>query len=72
MDLLEAIKMLLVLRSDRLLVAKHWRVMFTDARVATGLNFFWCDKSHSDSFRFVLRETQHYPETLRRRVSLLP
>ena len=46
----------------------RWRVMVTDARVASGLNLFRCDKSHSHSLRFVLRDTQHYPETLCRKV----
>ena len=38
------------------------------AKVAEGLNLFRCDKSHEHSLRFVLRETQHYPDVLCRRV----
>ena len=32
-----------LLGNDGLPVAKRWRVMVTDARVASGLNFFRCD-----------------------------
>ena len=57
-----------LLGNDGLPIAKRWRVMVTDARVSEGLNSLRCDKSHEHSLRFVLRETQHYPDVLCRRV----
>ena len=57
-----------LLGNDGLPVAKRWRVMVTDARISEGLNSFRCDRSHGHSLRFVLRETQHYPDVLCRRV----
>ena len=57
-----------LLGNDGIPIAKRWRVMVTHTRVASGLSFFRCDKSHDHSLRFVLRETQHYPEILCRRV----
>ena len=53
-----------LLGNDGLPVTKRWRNMVTNARVASGLNLFWCDKSRNHSLRFVLQETQHYPEVL--------